>query len=66
MWNEVTRAKRPVGPSIKIYLGGIVMVYVGIDIAKEKHDCYIISSEGEVLAEVFTIENNLKGFNLVL
>ena len=42
------------------------MVYVGIDIAKEKHDCYIISSEGEVPAEVFTIENNLNGFNLVL
>lgn len=41
------------------------MVYVGIDIAKEKHDCYIISSEGEILAEVFTIENNLNGFNLL-
>lgn len=32
------------------------MVYIRIDIAKEKHDCYIVSFEEEVLAEVFTIE----------
>lgn len=38
------------------------MIYVGIDVAKDKHDCYIISSEGEVLQEVFTIPNNLVGF----
>ena len=40
------------------------MVYVGIDVAKDKHDCYIINSEGEVLAEVFTISNDQDGFNL--
>lgn len=39
------------------------MIYVGIDVAKDKHDCYIISAEGEVLFDVFTIENNLDGFN---
>jgi len=38
------------------------MIYVGIDVAKDKHDCYIISSEGEVLSEVFTIANNQEGF----
>ena len=41
------------------------MVYVGIDVAKDKHDCYIVNSDGEVLAEVFTISNNLDGFNLL-
>ena len=41
------------------------MIYVGIDIAKDKHDCYIISSEGEVLAEVFTVANNMDGFDLL-
>ena len=41
------------------------MVYVGIDVAKDKHDCYIVNSEGEVLAEVFTISNDRDGFNLL-
>lgn len=41
------------------------MIYVGIDVAKDKHDCYIISSEGEVLADVFPIVNNLEGFDLL-
>ena len=31
------------------------MVCVGIDVAKDKHDCFILSSEGEVLTDVFTI-----------
>jgi transposase len=38
------------------------MISVGIDVAKDKHDCFIISSEGEVLADVFTIPNNMDGF----
>ena len=41
------------------------MIYVGIDVAKDKHDCTIISSEGEVLADVFTIANNMDGFDLL-
>lgn len=39
------------------------MIYVGIDIAKDKHDCFITNSEGEVLFNVFTIPNNMEGFN---
>ena len=39
------------------------MVYVGIDVAKDKHDCFITNSEGEALFNVFTIANNLEGFN---
>ena len=42
------------------------MVYVGIDVAKDKHDCFILSSEGEVLANVFTIANNREGFETLL
>lgn len=42
------------------------MVSVGIDVSKDKHDCFIINSEGAVLAEVFTIPNNLDGFNTLL
>ena len=41
------------------------MVYVGIDVAKDKHDCYIVNSDGEVLAEVFTISNDRDGFSLL-
>ena len=41
------------------------MVYVGIDVAKDKHDCYIVNSDGEVLAEVFTISNDQDGFSLL-
>ena len=39
------------------------MIYVGIDVAKDKHDCFITNSDGEVLFKAFTIPNNLDGFN---
>jgi len=42
------------------------MICVGIDVAKDKHDCFILSSEGITLADVFTIPNNLDGFNTLL
>ena len=42
------------------------MVCVGIDVAKDKHDCFILSSEGEALADVFTIQNNAEGFDTLL
>ncbi|NCB43152.1 MAG: IS110 family transposase [Clostridia bacterium] len=42
------------------------MVCVGIDVAKDKHDCYILSSEGEILADVFTIPNSRDGFEALL
>lgn len=40
------------------------MIYVGIDIAKDKHDCFVMNSDGEILIENFTFKNNLDGFNL--
>ena len=39
------------------------MIYVGIDVAKDKHDCFITNFDGEVLFKAFTITNNLDGFN---
>ena len=38
------------------------MIYVGIDIAKNKHDCFITNLDGEVLFKSFTISNNREGF----
>lgn len=38
------------------------MICVGIDVAKDKSDCFIVNSEGVVLADVFTITNNKPGF----
>ena len=40
-----------------------IMIYVGIDVAKNKHDCFITNSDGEVLFKPFTISNNLEGFD---
>ena len=42
------------------------MIIVGIDVAKNKHDCFIISSEGEAPADVFTISNSKEGFEYLL
>ncbi len=39
------------------------MIYVGIDVAKDKHDCFITNSDGEILFPVFTIQNNRDGFD---
>ena len=64
--NEVTRAKCSVDSASNIFTGGIIMICVGIDIAKDKHDCFVLSSEGEVLADVFTIQNNAEGFDTLL
>ena len=43
-----------------------MMVSVGIDVSKDKHDCFIVNSEGEILADVFTIPNNMDGFHRLL
>ena len=39
------------------------MIIVGIDVAKDKHDCFITNSNGEVLFNAFTIQNNMEGFD---
>lgn len=42
------------------------MIYVGIDVAKEKHDCFIVSSDGVIIQDVFSISNDFIGFNKLL
>ena len=39
------------------------MIFVGIDVAKDKHVCFITNNDREVLFKSFTITNNLDGFN---
>lgn len=39
------------------------MICVGIDVSKDKHDCFILDSEGHVLRDVFTVTNDQIGFN---
>ena len=36
------------------------MIYIGIDVAKDKHDYFITNLEGEVLFNAFTIPNMRK------
>lgn len=38
------------------------MIYVEIDVAKDKHECFITKSDGEVLFKSFTIPNNRECF----
>ena len=42
------------------------MVSIGIDVSKDKHDCFILSSEGKVLADAFTVPNTMEGFTTLL
>ena len=42
------------------------MLLIGIDVAKDKHDCFICDSEGNLLKDVFTFSNDREGFNLLL
>lgn len=42
------------------------MIYVGIDVAKDKHDCYICDSDGVELYPPFIIANNREGFEKLM
>ena len=42
------------------------MIYVGIDIAKQKHFAAAMTANGEVLIPPFGFENNSEGFKLFL
>ena len=39
------------------------MIYVGIDVAKDKHDCCILGPEADKFYPIFTIPNNKDGFD---
>ena len=49
--------------SINTFKEDLFMIYVGIDVAKDKHDCCILGSDGEILFSPFTIQNNFIGFD---
>ena len=38
------------------------MILVGIDVAKEKHECFIRTLDGNVLHKPFSITNSIEGF----
>lgn len=38
------------------------MVFVGIDVAKDKHDCHAVNSDGIILCDNFTFANSSIGF----
>ena len=42
------------------------MIYVEIDVEKDKQGCFIINFEDEVIDDVFTISNSKDGFEKLL
>ena len=42
------------------------MIYIGIEISKYKHDCFICNDTGEVIVENLSFENTKKGFQQFL
>lgn len=42
------------------------MIFVGIDVAKDKHDCFICYSDGSVYKDAFSFSNDRDGFNILL
>ena len=42
------------------------MIYVGVDIAKQKHFASVMSSDGEILVSPFSFTNDHTGFQLIL
>ena len=38
------------------------MILIGIDVAKDKHDCSIQTADGKVLYKSFSFANNYEGF----
>jgi transposase len=41
------------------------MIYIGIDVAKNKHDCCIVDSDGVILNDSLRISNSREGFELL-
>ena len=42
------------------------MIYIGVDISKYKHDCFICNDTGEVIVENLSFDNTKKGFQQFL
>ena len=39
------------------------MIYIGINVTKDKHNCFITNPDKEILFPVFTIQNNRDRFD---
>lgn len=64
MFREYTAEFPVVNSSAKYFLRRFnTMYYVGIDISKYKHDCFILDQSGEIIVKDFVFANNLEGFN---
>ncbi len=51
------------GPAASNYLTEVFpMIIVAVDVAKDKHDCFITNTDGEVLFDPFVIRNDQNGF----
>ena len=49
------------------FIGGVFMTYfIGIDLAKFKHDCFIMNQYGEVIRDSFSFNDDSEGFNTLL
>lgn len=54
-------------PSSAHLQGGVFMTnFIGIDIAKYKHDCFIMDQYGSVIRDSFSFSNDSAGFSLLL
>ena len=40
--------------------------FIGLDIAKYKHDCFIMDENGNVITDSFSFSNDAEGFNTLL
>ena len=38
------------------------MIYLGIDVSKDKHDCCFLSQDGKLLSKPFSVPNSREGF----
>ncbi len=51
------------GPHGAVYGDDRFMNYVGIDVSKFKHDCFIATETGEIVRNPFTFSNDRQGFD---
>lgn len=42
------------------------MYLIGIDVSKYKHDCFIMTKDGEVVKDSFVFSNDINGFNSLI
>ena len=48
-------------------IGGVIMTcFIGLDLSKFKHDCFIMDEHGEVVRNSFSFTNDREGFNTLL